>query len=579
MGCTTSKAVKKGKKGKKERKKRGLVQDEDEENFDAIVIVDETAKPEQLKKEINKLYKIVNEKRETLKKSLRPFLAEKRGLTTMLEEEKEKLLTLLDTKNQLDEEKKKYLETLFDKDADEIFRCYEAKDKTGLCNVVCNRTRDQLEKVCQRYEQKFGESLRHRLESEGKSLTGSLFTGSLTNFSKLVLYRIMPPDERDAGFLREFTTKGMSIQDENILEVILTRTNRELSAALDFHADETGKPLRDILSAHSYKNYREFIAKVLECRRDERNEPFDQGTALRYAEELYEAGAGRYVGINAEPFIRILAVANKAQIDSINEKYKGKQLVKDITAKLGGDFGMAVKIRCTDKFVYLASRINGALKSTFSKDKELLCRVLGSLSRPECQKLREAYDKSDFGRSLEASLKASLSSESNFQKACLNLVTGDLSMCPLGSDKEPHEDEADLNLAGKRARETAEDHYNRQKVFDRGELLKKEMKISDDDEIPSFDLDKRNSSDIKELTDALEELESLRETLDRLKETIKEEIIATKETYFAIHSHCYETETVIGLLRSHVSNLKLYDVRRDQDPATLKKQGSIRDAK
>ena len=41
-------------------------------------------------------------------------------------------------------------------------------------------------------------------------------------------------------------------------------------------------PIIQIYS-HSYKNYRDFLTKVLECRRDERNEPFDDGLALKYA--------------------------------------------------------------------------------------------------------------------------------------------------------------------------------------------------------------------------------------------------------------------------------------------------------
>lgn len=50
----------------------------------------------------------------------------------------------------------------------------------------------------------------------------------------------------------DFTTRGMSIQDENILEVILTRSNKELKAALEYHADETGKTLKDIIARYIY---------------------------------------------------------------------------------------------------------------------------------------------------------------------------------------------------------------------------------------------------------------------------------------------------------------------------------------
>ena len=62
-------------------------------------------------------------------------------------------------------------------------------------------------------------------------------------------------------FCREFT-KGFSVQDENMLEIVLTRSNAELRGALDFFTDEYGTPLKDILSGHSYKNYREFMNKV-----------------------------------------------------------------------------------------------------------------------------------------------------------------------------------------------------------------------------------------------------------------------------------------------------------------------------
>ena len=61
--------------------------------------------------------------------------------------------------------------------------------------------------------------------------------------------------------------------------------------------NEYGKHLPDLVkSKSSYKNYREFLLKVLECRRDERNIPFDAVTAQAYADELYKAGEARTIG-------------------------------------------------------------------------------------------------------------------------------------------------------------------------------------------------------------------------------------------------------------------------------------------
>ena len=69
------------------------------------------------------------------------------------------------------------------------------------------------------------------------------------------------------------------------------------------------------------------------------------------SQELYQAGAGRSIGMLPEPFIRILAPINRKQFDSINEVYKDKKLLKDIDAKLGGDFALAVRIRYDFKYI------------------------------------------------------------------------------------------------------------------------------------------------------------------------------------------------------------------------------------
>ena len=79
------------------------------------------------------------------------------------------------------------------------------------------------------------------------------------------------------------------------------------------------------------------------------------------------------VGVVAEPFIRILSTINRSQFDSINEQYKGQQLTKDITNKLGGDFELVVLTMCADKYEYLASRLEKFLKSN-SSNKDGICR-------------------------------------------------------------------------------------------------------------------------------------------------------------------------------------------------------------
>ena len=74
-----------------------------------------------------------------------------------------------------------------------------------------------------------------------------------------------------------------------------------------------------------------------------------------------------------EPFIRIFSTINRAQFESINEKYKGQQLIKDITSKLGGDFEQAVLTMCADRYEFFAKKVEKCLKG-YSADKDGLCR-------------------------------------------------------------------------------------------------------------------------------------------------------------------------------------------------------------
>lgn len=71
----------------------------------------------------------------------------------------------------------------------------------------------------------------------------------------------------------------------------------ELKAAIEVYLNEYGKHLPDLVkSKSSYQNYRDFMLKVLECKRNEENKPLDVATAKKYADELYNSGGQRKLG-------------------------------------------------------------------------------------------------------------------------------------------------------------------------------------------------------------------------------------------------------------------------------------------
>ena len=98
--------------------------------------------------------------------------------------------------------------------------------------------------------------------------------------------------------------------------------------------------------------------------------------------------------------------------------------------------------------MYLAHRLEGAFKS-FSADKDCICRVLGCISRWECVKVRDAFDRAGFGRTLVQAVKTVIT-QRNYQSAILLLIEGDTLLTPVGSDREALEDEMDAAKEGVR---------------------------------------------------------------------------------------------------------------------------------
>jgi len=211
--------------------------------------------------------------------------------------------------------------------------------------------------------------------------------------------------------------------------------------------------------------------KMLECNRNEDDARFPDEIAKKYAQELYQAGAARTIGFEPEPFIRILANVNIKQFESINDFYPSKQLIKDIQSKLGGDFQLAVLTRCTNKYDYLANRIETALKG-FSPDKESLCRILGCLSRPDCVRVKLAYNRLGFKRTLDEALRSVLKGQTNYLNACLMLISEDMTMTPLGTDKELQEEEVEIGREAERLVDAdIANQYNRTTMIEKGEAI------------------------------------------------------------------------------------------------------------
>lgn len=568
------------------------------------------ARPDALRRDITEKFKWYVVKRDRIK----PLLAEKYGIAAMIEEEREKLMPVLVKKDDLYKQRQPFMEKTWERDADDIHKAFSkfSTDKSILVNILCARTYWQIDCIAEVYERKYNAPLLQKVVNEMTTMLGSLLTGSGTGLSKLLTYRILPQGERDAAILRD-CSDGIGLDDQGLLEVICTRSNVELRTAMEEYQRHYKKDLVEIVrSKSSYKNYREFVLKILECNHDEDNEVFPDDLARQYAKELYDAGAGRTIGMDPEPFIRILANVSRKQFESINQHYPSQQLVKDITAKLGGDFQLAVLTRCQDKYEYLASRIENALKG-FSPDKETLSRILGCLSRPECVKVKLAYGRMGYKRTLEEAIRSVLKSQLNYMNACLLLISEDMSVTPLGSDKEIVEEEIENAREAERLALADYMLYKPEKAQERGEAimtlkrkankkfkLKTDMEngesapdasaeeqrpsldepqpvgaiedsnlqadpqLAEEDRILALQWDgKGRFMDVTKLTATYRELEYADNQASMMLDKLGDEIQALLEVYKTLLKHRFETEAFMRNYSYHIRCLKEFNDNRD----------------
>jgi hypothetical protein len=215
------------------------------------------------------------------------------------------------------------------------------------------------------------------------------------------------------------------------------------------------------------------------------------------------------------------------------------------------------------------------------------------LSRWECAKVKEAYDRGGNGKTLEQALKTVL--KGHYLMCCLTLISGDLSLSPLGSDKEEGEDEAEAEKEGERARKVAEVNYRKERMMERGEQILRDGRYyrrgggggggggshrghdddddgddnNEEDEYQSFywDIVKGRFMDMGKLVAQVEDARDALQSVMRYKTRLIDEIAGTKDVYFAITKHCYETETWIRILSTHVKCLTDFVARRDKAAA------------
>lgn len=103
-------------------------------------------RPDKIRKELTALYAVYVQNRD----KVRPLLAEKYGIQAVTDEEREKLLPLSNTKEELFRRREPLLQRVWEKDVEDIQKAFSksfSTDKSALVNIICARTYWQLAEI------------------------------------------------------------------------------------------------------------------------------------------------------------------------------------------------------------------------------------------------------------------------------------------------------------------------------------------------------------------------------------------------------------------------------------------------
>lgn len=262
-------------------------------------------------------------------------------------------------------------------------------DEATIIEILSSRTSSERQQIKQNYKATYGQDLEEVLKGE---LSG--------NFEKTALALLDRPSEYDARQLHK-AMKGLGTDEEVLIEVLCTRSNKEIVAIKEAYQRLFDRSLESDIKDDTSGNFKKILLSLLQANRDE-GDNVDKDLAGQDAQDLYEAGEGRW-GTDELAFNEVLAKRSLKQLRATFQAYQiliGKDIEEAIQAETSGDEQKAylTLVRCAqDKEGYFADRLYKSMKGV-GTDEETLIHIVVTRAEVDLQgikaKFQEKYQKS-----------------------------------------------------------------------------------------------------------------------------------------------------------------------------------------
>uniref|UniRef100_A0A8C7WQK1 Annexin n=1 Tax=Oryzias sinensis TaxID=183150 RepID=A0A8C7WQK1_9TELE len=272
------------------------------------------------------------------------------------------------------------------KDAGVLRSAIQSKgvDEDVIVAVLAKRNNEQRQKIKTVYE-----------ASVGKKLEQSLKDVLRSHLEDACLALLMPPAHYDAHLLQK-ATKGLGTDENVLVEILATRSNREIENIKRVFKEEYKTELEEVIKDETTGDFTKALLAMLSAKKDE-GEKVDLELAQKDAKILFEASGNSK--INVSTFIEILTSRSGPQLKK--SEFESRQTVK-----------------CAWNMpAFFAEKLHNSMKGSGTRDNTLI-RILVSRSEVDLKKIIEEY-KAMFGRRLQEDIQQD--TKGDYQQILLGL--------------------------------------------------------------------------------------------------------------------------------------------------------------
>ncbi|XP_044223476.1 annexin A1a [Thunnus albacares] len=298
-------------------------------------------------------------------------------------------------------------------DAAVLEKAIKAKgvDENTIIEILVKRSNEQRQQIKEAYQQASGKPLESALKS---ALKGDL--------EDVVLALLKTPAQYDAQQLK-LAMKGLGTDEDTLIEIMSSRTNREILDIKKAYKEDYKKDLEDDIRSDTSGDFRTALLTLCKAGR---TEGVCEQLIDSDARALYEAGEGRK-GKDCSVFIDILTTRSALHLRKVFDrysKYSKVDVAKAIDLEMKGDIEscLTAVVKCAgSKSAFFAEKLYLAMKGKGTR-KNILTRIMVSRSEIDMKHIKNEYKK-NYGKTLHQDILDD--TKGDYEKILLALCGGE----------------------------------------------------------------------------------------------------------------------------------------------------------